>query len=194
MEGRRGRCPRGREETGVGVEGATQGMWWSQANKKDAVRSGGMERWIYTFGRFCPRVDISPWGSLSAGGLSPGRLSPFQGPALPILGSLCWASPLMSPVSQLFIFMAGPPPDKEAIAAEVCRHRNSHRCFSFCFSEDSAALATALASETGGEAAYISSDNSMIFVVGTQEPCQIPLYSTDTLTSKHPTTWTAHTP
>ncbi|XP_052640856.1 von Willebrand factor A domain-containing protein 5A-like isoform X2 [Harpia harpyja] len=66
---------------------------------------------------------------------------------------------------QLFIFMAGPPPDKEAIAAEVCRHRNSHRCFSFCFSEDSAALATALASETGGEAAYVSSDNSMILVV-----------------------------
>ncbi|XP_052640857.1 von Willebrand factor A domain-containing protein 5A-like isoform X3 [Harpia harpyja] len=67
--------------------------------------------------------------------------------------------------AQLFIFMAGPPPDKEAIAAEVCRHRNSHRCFSFCFSEDSAALATALASETGGEAAYVSSDNSMILVV-----------------------------
>ncbi|KAM9255070.1 von Willebrand factor A domain-containing protein 5A-like [Cariama cristata] len=66
---------------------------------------------------------------------------------------------------QLFIFMAGLPPDKEAIAAEVCRHRNSHRCFSFCFSEDSAALATALARETGGEATYVSSDNSMIAVV-----------------------------
>ncbi|PKU36025.1 von willebrand factor a domain-containing protein 5a-like [Limosa lapponica baueri] len=66
---------------------------------------------------------------------------------------------------QLFIFMAGLPPDKEAIAAEVCRHRNSHRCFSFCFSEDSAALATALARETGGEAAYVSSDNSMTVVV-----------------------------
>ncbi|NXK16985.1 VMA5A protein, partial [Arenaria interpres] len=66
---------------------------------------------------------------------------------------------------QLFIFMAGLPSDKEAIAAEVCRHRNSHRCFSFCFSEDSAALATALARETGGEAAYVSSDNSMTAVV-----------------------------
>ncbi|NXI60810.1 VMA5A protein, partial [Chloroceryle aenea] len=66
---------------------------------------------------------------------------------------------------QLFIFMSGLPPDKEAIAAEVCRHRNSHRCFSFCFSEDSAALAMNLASETGGEATYISSDNSMIIVV-----------------------------
>ncbi|NXG71870.1 VMA5A protein, partial [Baryphthengus martii] len=66
---------------------------------------------------------------------------------------------------QLFIFMAGLPPDKEAIAAEVCRHRNSHRCFLFCFSEDSAALATTLASETGGEATYISSNNSIIVVV-----------------------------
>ncbi|GAB0199229.1 von Willebrand factor A domain-containing protein 5A-like [Grus japonensis] len=75
------------------------------------------------------------------------------------------APPLMSPVSQLFIFMAGLPPDKEAIAAEVCRHRNSHRCFSFCFSKDSAALATALARETGGEATYVSSDNSMTVVV-----------------------------
>ncbi|XP_074417710.1 von Willebrand factor A domain-containing protein 5A-like isoform X2 [Larus michahellis] len=66
---------------------------------------------------------------------------------------------------QLFIFMAGLPPDVEAIAAEVCRHRNSHRCFSFCFSEDSAALAMALAKETGGEAAYVSSDNRRSFVV-----------------------------
>ncbi|XP_010150800.1 PREDICTED: von Willebrand factor A domain-containing protein 5A-like, partial [Eurypyga helias] len=66
---------------------------------------------------------------------------------------------------QLFIFMAGLPSDKEAIAAEVCRHRNSHRCFSFYFSEDSAALATALARETGGEAAYVSSDNSMTVVL-----------------------------
>ncbi|NWX73345.1 VMA5A protein, partial [Alca torda] len=66
---------------------------------------------------------------------------------------------------QLFIFMAGLPADKEAIAAEVCRHRNSHRCFSFCFSEDSAALAMALAEETGGEAAYVSSDSSMSLVV-----------------------------
>ncbi|NWQ97937.1 VMA5A protein, partial [Burhinus bistriatus] len=66
---------------------------------------------------------------------------------------------------QLFIFMTGLPPDKEAIAAEVCHHRNSHRCFSFCFSEDSAALATALAKETGGEATYVSSDNSMTVVV-----------------------------
>ncbi|NXI36613.1 VMA5A protein, partial [Galbula dea] len=66
---------------------------------------------------------------------------------------------------QLFIFMAGLPPDKEAIAAEVFRHRNSHRCFSFCFSEDSAALAMVLARETGGEAAYVSSDNRMIVVV-----------------------------
>ncbi|NXR05529.1 VMA5A protein, partial [Sagittarius serpentarius] len=67
---------------------------------------------------------------------------------------------------QLFIFMARLPPDKEAIAAEVCRHRNSHRCFTFFFSEDSAALAIALARETGGEAAYVSSDNiCMTFVV-----------------------------
>ncbi|XP_064310423.1 von Willebrand factor A domain-containing protein 5A-like [Phalacrocorax carbo] len=66
---------------------------------------------------------------------------------------------------QLFIFMARLPPDKEAIAAEVCRHRNSHRCFSFCFSEDSAALAMALAKETGGEATYVSSDNTMTVMV-----------------------------
>ncbi|NXA24613.1 VMA5A protein, partial [Ibidorhyncha struthersii] len=66
---------------------------------------------------------------------------------------------------QLFIFMAGLPPDKEAIAVEVCRHRNNHRCFSFCFSEDSAALAMALAKETGGEATFISSDNRMTVVV-----------------------------
>ncbi|XP_027762484.1 von Willebrand factor A domain-containing protein 5A-like isoform X10 [Empidonax traillii] len=66
---------------------------------------------------------------------------------------------------QLFIFMTGLPSDKEAIAAEVCRHRNSHRCFSFSFSEDSAALATALARETGGEATYVSSNNSMTAVV-----------------------------
>ncbi|NXE29126.1 VMA5A protein, partial [Ardeotis kori] len=66
---------------------------------------------------------------------------------------------------QLLIFMTGVPPDKEAIAAEVCRHRNSHRCFSFGFSEDSAALATALARETGGEAAYVSSDDSLAAVV-----------------------------
>ncbi|NXT95652.1 VMA5A protein, partial [Anhinga rufa] len=66
---------------------------------------------------------------------------------------------------QLFIFMARLPPDKEAIAAEVCRHRNSHRCFSFCFSEDSAALAIALARETGGDATYVSSDNTMTTVV-----------------------------
>ncbi|KAM6295321.1 von Willebrand factor A domain-containing protein 5A-like [Aegotheles albertisi] len=62
---------------------------------------------------------------------------------------------------QLFIFMSGPLPDKEAIAAEVCRHWNSHRCFCFSFSMDTAALAITLASETGGEAAYVSSDNSM---------------------------------
>ncbi|NWS18422.1 VMA5A protein, partial [Pachyramphus minor] len=66
---------------------------------------------------------------------------------------------------QLFIFMTGLPSDKEAIAAEVCRHRNSHRCFSFCFSEDSAALARALARETGGETTYVSSNNSMTAVV-----------------------------
>ncbi|NXT82728.1 VMA5A protein, partial [Zapornia atra] len=68
-------------------------------------------------------------------------------------------------VRQLFVFMDGLPPDKEAIVAEVCRHRNSHRCFSFCFSGDSAALATALARETGGEATYVPSDNSMTVVV-----------------------------
>ncbi|NWZ48390.1 VMA5A protein, partial [Haliaeetus albicilla] len=66
---------------------------------------------------------------------------------------------------QLFIFMAGSPPDKEAIVAEVCRHRNSHRCHSFCFSEDSAALAITLARETGGEATYISSGNSVFEVL-----------------------------
>lgn len=68
-----------------------------------------------------------------------------------------------------------------------------HRCHSFCFSEDTAALATTLARETGGEATYVSSDNSMIFEVGTQKTWQIPLYSTDALNSKHPTTWAAHT-
>ncbi|NWH77917.1 VMA5A protein, partial [Piaya cayana] len=65
---------------------------------------------------------------------------------------------------QLFIFMARLPRDEEAIVAEVCRHRNSHRCFSF-FSKDSAALAIALAKKTGGEAAYISSDSVMTVVV-----------------------------
>ncbi|NWI71350.1 VMA5A protein, partial [Todus mexicanus] len=66
---------------------------------------------------------------------------------------------------QLFIFMDGLPPDKEAIAAEVCHHQNSHRCFFFCFSEDCAALATTLASETRGEATYVSSNSRMIVVV-----------------------------
>uniref|UniRef100_A0A803XL12 VIT domain-containing protein n=1 Tax=Meleagris gallopavo TaxID=9103 RepID=A0A803XL12_MELGA len=66
---------------------------------------------------------------------------------------------------QLFIFMSGLPPDKEAIVAEVCRHRNSHRCFSFCFSTDSATLATALARETKGEAIYVSSDNAIVQVL-----------------------------
>ncbi|XP_017923727.1 von Willebrand factor A domain-containing protein 5A-like [Manacus vitellinus] len=66
---------------------------------------------------------------------------------------------------QLFIFMTGLPSDKEAIAAEVCHHRNSHRCFSFYFSEDSAALAIALARETGGEVTYVSSNNSMTAVL-----------------------------
>ncbi|CAM9814596.1 unnamed protein product [Bubo scandiacus] len=66
---------------------------------------------------------------------------------------------------QLFIFMARLPLDKEAIVAEVCCHHNSHRCFSFCFSEESAALATALARETGGEATYVSSDNTVAAVV-----------------------------
>ncbi|XP_069733145.1 von Willebrand factor A domain-containing protein 5A-like [Phaenicophaeus curvirostris] len=65
---------------------------------------------------------------------------------------------------QLFIFMARLPRDEEAIMAEVCRHRNSHRCFSF-FSKDSAALATALAKETGGEAAYVPSDSIMTVAV-----------------------------
>ncbi|KAM6388129.1 LOW QUALITY PROTEIN: von Willebrand factor A domain-containing protein 5A-like [Pluvialis apricaria] len=64
---------------------------------------------------------------------------------------------------QLFIFMAGLPPDKEAIAAKVCHHGNNHRCFSFCFSEDSAALAMALAKETQG--GYVSSDKRMTVVV-----------------------------
>ncbi|NWW48497.1 VMA5A protein, partial [Pedionomus torquatus] len=66
---------------------------------------------------------------------------------------------------QLFIFMTGLPPDKEAVAAEVYRHCNSHWCFSFCFSEDSAALATALARETGGEAAYVFSDSRLRIMV-----------------------------
>uniref|UniRef100_A0A8C9FZ71 VIT domain-containing protein n=1 Tax=Pavo cristatus TaxID=9049 RepID=A0A8C9FZ71_PAVCR len=66
---------------------------------------------------------------------------------------------------QLFIFMSGLPPDKEAIAAEVCRHRNSHRCFSFCFSTDCATLAKALARETKGEAIYASSDNAIVQVL-----------------------------
>ncbi|XP_027525181.1 von Willebrand factor A domain-containing protein 5A-like isoform X3 [Corapipo altera] len=66
---------------------------------------------------------------------------------------------------QVWLFMTGLPSDKEAIAAEVCHHRNSHRCFSFYFSEDSAALAIALARETGGEVTYVSSNNSMTAVV-----------------------------
>ncbi|XP_075379087.1 von Willebrand factor A domain-containing protein 5A-like [Mycteria americana] len=85
-----------------------------------------------------------------------------------LLGTLCSIYNNPRPrghTRQLFIFMAALPPDKEAIAAEVCRHRNSHRCFSFCFSEDSAALAMALARETGGEATYVSSDNSMTVVL-----------------------------
>lgn len=43
-----------REDTGVWVEGATQGMWWPQGNKKDTVGCGGMEKWVYIFGGFCP--------------------------------------------------------------------------------------------------------------------------------------------
>ncbi|XP_040548072.1 von Willebrand factor A domain-containing protein 5A isoform X4 [Gallus gallus] len=66
---------------------------------------------------------------------------------------------------QLFIFMSELPPDTEAIAAEVCHHRNSHRCFSFCFSTDSVSLATALARETDGEAVYVSSDNVIVQVL-----------------------------
>ncbi|OPJ87846.1 hypothetical protein AV530_016344 [Patagioenas fasciata monilis] len=42
---------------------------------------------------------------------------------------------------------------------------HTRQVFLFFFSEDSAALALALARETGGEAAYISSDNSMTAVV-----------------------------
>ncbi|NXA16444.1 VMA5A protein, partial [Sapayoa aenigma] len=85
-----------------------------------------------------------------------------------LLGALCSIYSTPRPqghARQLFIFMTGLPPDKEAITAEVCRHRNSHRCFSFCFSVDSAALATALARETEGEATYIHSNNSMTAVV-----------------------------
>lgn len=109
------------------VEGATQGVWWSQRNKKDTVGWGGngevgLSRW----GSVSLSGQPSLWWSLCSG-LSPGPLSPFLGAALHILGSPRKAAALMSPVSQLFIFMAGPPPDKEAIAAEVCRHRNSHR-------------------------------------------------------------------
>ncbi|KAM9215137.1 LOW QUALITY PROTEIN: von Willebrand factor A domain-containing protein 5A-like [Leptosomus discolor] len=84
-----------------------------------------------------------------------------------LLGSLCSIYNTPRPrghTRQLFIFMDGLPPDKEAITSEVCCHRNSHRCFSFCFSRDSAALATALAWETGGEATYVFS-NSVAAVV-----------------------------
>ncbi|KAJ7428305.1 von Willebrand factor A domain-containing protein 5A-like protein [Willisornis vidua] len=47
-----------------------------------------------------------------------------------LLGALCSAYSTPRPrghARQLFIFMTGLPPDKEAIAAEVCHHRNSHR-------------------------------------------------------------------
>ncbi|POI27246.1 hypothetical protein CIB84_009005 [Bambusicola thoracicus] len=57
--------------------------------------------------------------------------------------------------AQLFIFMSELPPDTEAIAAEVCRHRNSHRV----------SLATTLARETDGEAIYVSSDNVIVQVL-----------------------------
>ena len=109
------------------MEGDTHTTWWSQGNKKDTKERGETEKRIYIFGGFCPSVALSPWGSLSRGCVSPGPLSPFQGPALPILGLLHRAPPLMSPVSQLFIFRAGLPPDKAAIAAEVCQHSNSHQ-------------------------------------------------------------------
>lgn len=68
-----------------------------------------------------------------------------------------------------------------------------HRCFSFFFSEDSAALAMALARETGGEAAYISSYNSMTAVVGTQEPWQVPPLFHRHTDLQYPSSWTAHT-
>lgn len=42
-----------REDMGVWVEGATQGMRWSQGNRKDTVGSGGMEKWVDIFGSFC---------------------------------------------------------------------------------------------------------------------------------------------
>ncbi|NXC22019.1 VMA5A protein, partial [Corythaeola cristata] len=93
------------------------------------------------------------------------RSSPGHADLLGALRSIYSTRCLRGHTRQLFIFMTKLPPDKEAIAAEVCRHHNSHRCFSFCFSVDSAALATALARETGGEAAYVSSDNSVTAVV-----------------------------
>ncbi|KAM9267169.1 LOW QUALITY PROTEIN: von Willebrand factor A domain-containing protein 5A-like [Morus bassanus] len=80
------------------------------------------------------------------------------------LRSICNTPRPRGHVCQLFIFMARLPPDKEAITAEVCQHHNSHQCFS-CFSENSAALAMALARETGGEATYVSSYNRMTAVV-----------------------------
>lgn len=51
-----------------------------------------------------------------------------------------------------------------------------HRCFSFCFSEDSAALAMTLARETRGEATYVKSDKELAVVVGTQEPWFVPFF------------------
>lgn len=67
-----------------------------------------------------------------------------------------------------------------------------HRCFSFCFSEDSAALAMTLARETRGEATYVKSDKELAVVVGTQEPWFVPFFPQITLLSSNPGTWTAH--
>ncbi|KAM6387846.1 von Willebrand factor A domain-containing protein 5A-like isoform 5-T6 [Pluvialis apricaria] len=164
-----------------GVEGQvsqgrqrTQECGWKEPPKIHGGHKGtrrilwGMGEW--RGGSMSLGVSVPEWMSL------PGVVSlqgfSLLGPSLhsrgllpPFWGDCAGAPPLMSPVSQLFIFMAGLPPDKEAIAAEVCHHRNNHRCFSFCFSEDSAALAMALAKETGGEATYVSSDNRMAVVV-----------------------------
>lgn len=75
----------------VRVKGTTQGMWWSQRNKKNTVGWGGMEKWVSSGGcvpewTFLPGVVSLQrplaWASLPiSGGCSPHFGVPTQGPS-----------------------------------------------------------------------------------------------------------------
>lgn len=114
----------------------TQECGWKEPPKVHGGHKGtrkilwGVGEW--RGGSICLGISVPEWislpGVVSLQGFS--LLGPslhFRGLLPPFWGHCAGAPPLMSPVSQLFIFMARLPPDKEAITAEVCRHRNSHR-------------------------------------------------------------------